>query len=201
MQTTIFPLASQLRVATSGNMFSTSFRVPTLDAYAISSVVVHLGALSVPAPLDWISGDTVTVTTEYDLHNIECHLTISYIGIRDYALLFPAVVSSTLKTRLGEFYSEMEVAFENSAWLSFILMTSAVIEGILFSKIGQDDTFEVLINKAHKKLLVSDSDKSLLHVMREYRNLVHAGRHAQPYVLRQHAMDSRVLVERLVRKE
>lgn len=200
MPTTLFALRDVIEQSQLGSEYTTKFRVPTLDAYAVSSVVVHLGALAAPWDVDCICEDVVSIQTPYKLDDLECNLTVNYIGFRDYALLFPSVSDASLKARLGQFYSELELSFDAGAWLTFMLMTGAVVEGILYSRIGRDATFELLIDEAHQTGLLSIADKNLLHTVRKYRNLVHASRHADSYVARLHAMDARVLVERLIRK-
>lgn len=200
MRTTIIALENGVCEELPNGEFKSTFRIPTLEAYAISNLIVHLGALSSPWPLDCLSQDNLILSTPYELNNMECSVTLYYIGIRDYSLLFPTVSPDTLQCRLGQFYSELEVTFESCSWLTFMLMAGAIVEGLLYSKSSTKDVLEKLIDDACTTGFLSTTEKTLLHKVRAYRNLVHANKHSTDYVLRKDAMDSRLLVDRLLHK-
>lgn len=131
---------------------------------------------------------------------MDSKLVIHYHGIRDYKLLFPFIVDTSLQERLGNFYREAEISFENSAWLSFMLMCGAIFEGMLFAKLGQGITFYSLINAARQINLIDADEESIMTQVRLYRNLVHAKKHSEPYVSRVYAMDARTTLDKLIKK-
>lgn len=199
MRTTFFTPTKIGSTSHEGNKFFHKYEAATLEAYACTHVVGHFGALTSPMALTSIQGSEINFELEYDLDDLEFNLTVHYLGIRDYALLFPNVLDPSLKKRLGLFYEEMEVCFENGAWLTYMLMAGAVLEGFLQSKLDRTAIFKDLIDAAQSQNLITTSDRTLLHKVRNYRNLVHANLHITPYVDRLDAMNSRVLVDRLVR--
>ncbi len=158
----------------------------------------HFGSLTSSLDASSIRGCNIHIETAYSLNNIEFGITVNHLGIKDYSLLFFSIENESLRKRLGNFYEEMETSFDNGIWLSFILMAGAVMEGLLLERIKEDLTFNKLINKAFQLELLSDSEKDLLHVVRKYRNLVHAANHNQLFIDRKHAMNSRVLVDKLI---
>ena len=173
--------------------------VPTLDAYAIEYVTFHLSGSTAFLGSSCIKNSELEIYTKSSLAPFECRCIVHYHGIRDYALLFPNVTQPVLKERLGKFYQEAESSFENSAWLTFMLMCGAIFEGILFSKIGENKTFEKLIEKASETKLIDDDAKLIMHNVRSYRNIVHANRINEPYVTRADAMDTRRLLEAIIK--
>ena len=176
------------------------FTIPTLPAFAIEYFTLQFGALSCfPGKEDSIQNDKLTVCPGYDLEGFDSKLVVHYHGIRDYKLLFPFVVDPSLQERLGNFYREAEITFENASWLSFMLMCGAIFEGILFAKLKQNKSFNDLISAASQQGLIDTHTKSIMTIVRCYRNLVHANRHTEPYVSRIDAMDTRITLDRLIK--
>lgn len=177
--------------------------IPTLPAFAIEYFTFQFEALSsFPDADDSISNDKLTIYTESELTGLDSKLVIHYHGIRDYKLLFPFIVNPSLQERLGNFYREAETSFENSAWLSFMLMCGAIFEGMLFAKLGQpnNSTFHQLIISARQNNLIDIDTDSKMNKVRVYRNLVHANRLSDPYVSRVDAMDIRTKLDKLIKK-
>lgn len=137
--------------------------------------------------------------------NDELILTIIYFGIRDYQLLFPWITNQDLKIRLGDFYREAEINFENGCWLSYALMCGALYEGILFAKFplrnsrGLFYTFKQLIDHAYNETCINIATKNLMDKTRDIRNLVHANNHVKPFVSRLEAMDMRTTMDSLIK--
>jgi hypothetical protein len=128
-------------------------------------------------------------------------LVIHFHGIRDHALLFPQVTEPQLKARLGAYYQEADVTFENGAWLSFVLMSAAIYEGLLAWKLQrQDDKFVRLIETARTGGIIDAREYNILNMARKHRNLVHASRYQEPWVERVTAMDMRTTLDGLIRK-
>lgn len=176
------------------------FTIPILPAFAVEYFTLQFGSLSCfPDKQDSIQKDKLTVFTGYSLDELDSKLVIHYHGIRDYNLLFPFVANSSLKERLGNFYREAEITFENASWLSFMLMCGAIFEGILFAKLGQDKSFNNLIRAASHKGLIDAHTESIMNTVRGYRNLVHANKHTDPYVSRMDAMDTRITLDKLIK--
>ena len=175
--------------------------VPTLDAYAVEYFAVQVGPLHcLEGSSDRIVGNVLHLRSAFDLKPHACTLLINFHGIRDYARLFPRCQSADMAIRLGQYYEEAEKCFEQAAWLSFALMCGAVFEGLLFSKVGEsDDRFESLIDRARAQGAVTDDEALVLHKVRGFRNLVHAKRVHESYVSRADAMDTRRVLDRLVK--
>jgi len=177
------------------------FTIPTLPAFAIEYFTLQFGDLSCfPSKEESIQNDKLTVCPEYNLDNFDSKLVIHYHGIRDYKLLFPFVDNTSLQERLGNFYREAEITFENASWLSFILLCGAIFEGILFSKLGQNKSFNELISTASQQDLIDTHTESVMNIVRRYRNLVHANKHTEPYVSRADAMDTRITLDKLIKE-
>ena len=175
--------------------------VPTLSAYAIEYSTLQLSGLTTFLHHSTLMDDKIEVHTKFRLEDKECKLVIHYHGIRDYALLFPSVKEVSLKNRLGEFYRETEFAFNEGIWLSFMLMCGGIFEGLLYSKIGKKLNFNQLIDLAHSSTLINDRAKNIMHNVRNYRNLVHANKHSAPYVSRVDAMDTRAVLDSLIKAQ
>jgi hypothetical protein len=176
------------------------FTIPTLSAFAIEYFTLQFGALSCfPSKEDSIQNDKLTVCLEYDLNGLDSKLVVHYHGIRDYKLLFPFVADTSLQERLGNFYREAEIAFENASWLSFMLMCGAIFEGILFAKLESEDSFHKLISTANQQGLIDTRTESIMNKVRGYRNLVHADNYTKPYVSRVDAMDTRITLDKLIK--
>ena len=127
-------------------------------------------------------------------------LAITYTGIRDYSLLFPHVKNEALRNRLGQFAEEADKAFDEAAWMSFVLMAGAVIEGMLMARFGKKLGFYDLINQAGDKGILSPEEQAQAHQVRDARNLVHAGRFEKPFVDRKLAMDTYIVYDRLLKR-
>ncbi|PZO37291.1 MAG: DUF4145 domain-containing protein [Pseudanabaena frigida] len=177
--------------------------ISTLPAFAIEYFTFQFGVLSsFPDGNDSIYNDKLTIHTESELTGLDSKLVIHYHGIRDYKLLFPFIVDASLQERLGNFYREAETSFENSAWLSFMLMCGAIFEGMLFAKLGQPNgsKFHQLITNARQSSLIDTGTESIMNKVRGYRNLVYANRHNDPYVSRIDVMDTRTTLDKLIKK-
>ncbi|MBW4443943.1 MAG: hypothetical protein KME10_22495 [Plectolyngbya sp. WJT66-NPBG17] len=204
MKSTIFELDTTASTCnykkSSHDVHIYEFTIPTLSAFAIEYFTLQFGALSCfPDKEDLIQNDKLTVQPGYSLDGMDCKLVIHYHGIRDYKLLFPFVTNSSLQERLGDFYREAEIAFENASWLSFMLMCGAVFEGILFAKLGQNKSFKDLITAAKQQGVIDTHTESIMTTVRGYRNLVHANRHTELYVSRIDAMDTRITLDKLIK--
>ena len=185
--------------------------VPTLSAYAVEH-----SEFTPPPNLDTgptvlyqdshyrIEGDNVFLAHPFctPFGGLEpCRLVIHYHGIRDYALLFPQITDQRLKERLGRFYEEAEVAFDNHAWLSFALMAGAVYEGLLGWRLkSTKKSFDELIQLSQKQGVLSQSESDVLHDARQNRNLIHADRSTEAWMTRARAMDMRLVMDRLIRQ-
>ena len=182
------------------------FLIPTLRAYAIEysefkfrggfndhkELVEGKGYDLVEDGLIWHGFFEPTFSEDY------YRLVIHYHGIKDYEALFPNVADKNLRTRLGQFYQEVETNFDNAGWLSYALMCGALYEGLLYSHLGKNLEFEKLIGRALTRELIDSKTASIMHTTRELRNLVHASRCVEPYVTRAQAMDMRSTMDRLI---
>lgn len=186
----------------------TVFKIPTLPAYSIIDHSLDSG--------DYSSYETgnhrATYSLEHDCIRIKGvknelyysgidRFVIHYAGVRDYSLLFPHIKEHSCRERLGQYAEEAELSFESGAWLSFMMMAGAVIEGLLDdctpSSYGQ---FKAIINKANEQGTISDTDAALCHQVREARNLIHASKHPKEYVTRTLAMDTYVFYDALIKR-
>ncbi len=187
------------------------FKIPLLPAYAIEYT-----EFSVPDQLNenqkrLIEGKNYFIENnkliwkyfEPPLFIVDAkyRLTVHHHGIRDYKLLFPYIENDILKQRLGDFYREAEIAFENAAWLSFALTCGAIYEGILFSISQKDSTFNILIKDAGKLGIIDEKESEIMHVVRKLRNLVHGNQYIQPYVSRLQAMDMRTVMNKIIKRD
>jgi hypothetical protein len=179
------------------------FTIPLLPAYAIEYFTIQIGALSTLPELDVdrIEDRYFFLTCDYELGDMSCFLVIHYHGIRDYALLFPTVSPIELQNRLGDFYREAEANFDSGAWLSFLLMCGALFEGFLYASTSKKgvNTFEELIDNAFDEDRIDLTTKDTMHSVRKFRNLVHAKLFQKQYVTRANAMDTRIVLDRLLR--
>jgi hypothetical protein len=130
-----------------------------------------------------------------------CELNIAYHGIRDYSLLFPKIVTTEpdRADRLGEFYKEAEACFEQGAWLSFALMSGAIFEHMLHHKLSKSEkTLSKLITAAKQQNLITAQEENIIEKIRNFRNVIHCNRLADPYITRSKAMDTKSLIDRLI---
>ena len=204
MKSTTFeldPAAPTTTYTQNGQDHIYTFQLPLIPAFAIEYFTLQFGAISTfPENTDTLQGDTLTVNPGYHLDGMDCRIVVFYHGIRDYSLLFPNVTPASLQTRLGEFYREADAAFDSAAWLTFMLMCGALFEGILFFRIGANQSFNDLIQTAATNGTIDAQTRAIMDTVRQYRNLVHANRHAQHYVSRADAMDTKIALDRLLRE-
>jgi len=81
------------------------------------------------------------------------------------------------------------------------LLSVAIYEGLLASRLGvTDGKLEKLIDQALGAKVIGTNEATILHHARELRNLVHAARHGDSYVQRADAMDTRTILDGLIRK-
>ena len=204
MKSTIFNLnvtaSTCVHKNPSDNVHIYEFTIPILPAFAVEYFTLQFGAISCfPDEQDSIQNDKLTVVPGYSLDELDSKLVIHYHGIRDYTLLFPFVTNNSLQERLGNFYREAEITFENASWLSFMLMCGAIFEGILFAKLGQNKSFNDLIRDASHQGLIDTHTVSIMDKVRGYRNLVHANKHTDQYVSRMDSMDTRITLDKLIK--
>ncbi|PWQ93125.1 DUF4145 domain-containing protein [Leucothrix arctica] len=177
-----------------------SIKVPTLSAYAVEYMTVNISGSTALLDNSTISNDKLIIhaTTESGLQRHDLMLFIHYHGIRKYDLLFPSIKEKELRVRLGEFYREAELAFDNTSWLTFLLMCGAIFEGILFSKIAENKPFNFLIKEASRLKIIRADEADIMNKVREYRNLVHANKFDKAYVSREDAMDTMRLLNSII---
>lgn len=205
MKSTIFYLdcnsPSCIENKISDNEYQYEFTIPILPAYAVEYFVIQIGALSYFQSKDErIQNDKLIVKSEYSFKDFNITVAIHYHGIRDYSLLFPWVGNNDLRKRLGEYYREAELNFDSGAWLSFALMSGAVFEGILHAKLNRNDKFQDLITGAYNSGLIDNQTQTIMNMVRDQRNLVHANKYATPYVTRTDAMDIRKILDKLIKE-
>ncbi|EKO3807806.1 hypothetical protein NTE05_005074 [Vibrio harveyi] len=200
MKSTVFILNANDATVTgsSGFDYTYVFEIDLLRAYAIEHYKIQIGALSAfPDTSDSLVDNKLTIQPGYELDDeLGCRLTIYHHGIRDYSLLFPTVTNLDLRERLGLYYQEAESAFESGSWLSFMLMSGALFEGMLHHKLGGNDQFASLISRIND---MSETDIALIQKIKNFRNLVHASRFNEPYVTRADAMDIKIILDRMLR--
>ena len=107
---------------------------------------------------------------------------------------------SSLAKRLGEFYEKSEKAFENGAWLSYALLCGGIFEGLLLDKKVAGNIFYDKIEEAEKQLIINDLQKQIMHTARKARNILHANKYNDPYIIRKDAMDIRTTMDVLIKE-
>ncbi|WP_290697452.1 hypothetical protein [Amphritea sp.] len=209
MKTTVFTLTDMTSemVDPQFQIFDGIFKVPSLPAYAV--LHHHLDydhsvfGESAEKPQFYIKYDVVRICRVPSLcvsFNKTATLTVSYSGIRDYAMLFPHIKNEGLQQRLGQFAEEAEKAFDACAWMSFVLMAGAVIEGLLVGRFGNNKNFKTLIQLANEAGVLGVDDLESIQEVREARNRVHAERFDEPFIERLLAMDVYVIFDRLLKR-
>lgn len=187
------------------------YEIPVLPAYAITHY--HIDALrssldgEVTFPPSSIVGSQVIipgadgVSFKYMYHAPV--LTIYHIGIRDYQLLFPDIGDVALRKRMGEFMEEADKTFSEGAWLSFVIMAGAVFEGRLADLLkNYGDGLGGLIKKIVKLEVMENSEVEVIESVKNYRNLVHAGKYiGDLYVTRNAAMTVRLMLDDYIKKD
>ncbi len=185
------------------------YNVSVLPAYAMLSYTIqgmradldgtHVGIESA------IVDDTVII---YGVNQVTRYLTpsdptlvIYYLGIRDYQKFFPHFDKQSLRERAAQFLEEADKTFEESSWLAFSMMAGAVFESLLLDVVDDNDaTFGRLINRAKDMDVFDSLELSALEIAKEARNMIHAGRHGDPYLTREKAMTVRLVLEQFLRK-
>lgn len=177
------------------------FIIPILPAFAIEYHTLQFGDLtSFPKYSDSIINNRLTIRLSYDLLDIDTYLIIHYHSVRNYELLFPFVLNSSQRKRLGLLYYEAETAFENGLWFSFIVMCAAVFEGILSIALNanRSSSFESLIEDAKNNNLIDVRTGSIIDMVRTYRNAIHIRRHNEPFITRTEAIDVKSVLDKLI---
>jgi hypothetical protein len=169
--------------------------IPTINAYSIEYITAILSGKILELSVDCVKEKCIEIFSRINLNEVEIKLQIYYHGIREFELLFPSVNNQKLRIRLGEFYKESELAFDNGAWLSFVLMSGSIFEGVLYSLINKNETFQKLIDQALSNGLITTYESNIMHKVRNFRNLVHSSRYDEPFVPRADAMDVKRLLE------
>lgn len=206
MRSTVFRFDSSTSNFThreSAGQHEYEFDIPILDAFAVEHFQVQflldngrlcIGKSTLRNRCLTIEGPALARMAEYEIT-----LTVHFHGIRDYSLLFPWVSEAKLRSRLGDFYREADAAFDSASWLSFSLMCGALFEGILYARTNTNDSFSNLIATAESSGDIDSDTAQIMHKVRGYRNLVHANRYNTAFVTRADAMDTRTVLDRLLR--
>lgn len=190
-----------------GTVVEQVFTLDVLPAYAIDHASLIVNGLHghIDGTYLAISGDKIVhrpganhVIIESDY---ECQLQIFYHGIRDYSLLFPRIAATDQNRaeRLGKYYQEAEVCFDDGAWLSFALMSGAIFEHMLYHKLsGSHDTLASLTQEAATNGVITQQDAAIIDNVRKFRNVIHCNKMNIAYITRAEAMDVKTLIDRLV---
>lgn len=186
-------------------------RVPILPAFAIEFTEFWVPDQLEKTQKHLVEGEDYSVDSDkltwkgfepaIFIRNPIYRLKVYHHGIRDYKLLFPHIEECELKQRLGDFYHEAEIAFENAAWLSFALMCGAVYEGVLFSIINNNKSFHKLIRDGIRLGVLDKNDSDIMDDTRKIRNIVHANKYERPYVSRLQALDMRTLLDKIIKRD
>jgi len=189
------------------------YRIPTLPAYAISHYTVNIEKISdelFSQYHDSYEGEYVHISglTELDEHRqayAKPTFQINYLGILDYKKLFPHFRSDSLRERAGQFMEEADKAFDNSAWMSFLMMAGAVVECVLFDLLKKSTaskaTFGQLTKDVKNISVLDENDVKTIFGMVEARNLIHAGRYETPFVGRKLAIKTRLTLDNLLKMD
>ncbi|SEQ75533.1 hypothetical protein SAMN03080615_02638 [Amphritea atlantica] len=209
MKTTVFQLVNptfEKELEVFGPQ-ETVFRIPTLPAYSIIDYSLD-GDYSPYESGNYravfsLEGDSIRIQGVQNklFRSGKDRFVIHYAGIRDYSLLFPHINESSCRVRLGQYAEEADMSFESGAWLSFMMMAGAVIEGLLDNCTpASADSFNKMIIKARQLEILSEEDETLCHKVKEARNLIHASKHPKEYVTRALAMDTYVFYDALIKR-
>lgn len=186
----------------------TVFKIPTLPAYSIIDHSLDSGDYS---PYETgnhqtiysLESDCIRIqgTKNWLSHSSKDRFVIHYAGIRDYSLLFPHIKEESSQVRLGQYAEEADTSFETGAWLSFMMMAGAVIEGLLDNCTpASANSFNQMIIKARQREILSEEDETLCHKVKEARNLIHLRKSDLAYVDRTLAMDTYVFYDALIKR-
>ncbi|MCJ2140271.1 hypothetical protein [Methylobacterium sp. E-066] len=208
MKTTHFNLTAQVPAVPSGTISppTQSFTVRSLDAYAISNAFVQVNGINnlVDGINSQIAGDTLTCN-DFKLQQPDnVVLQIYYHGIRDYSALFPTVKSTepARAIRMGAFYQEAENCFEQGAWISFMLMSAAIFEHLLYYKLGSPNNptaLSALNTRALNQGAITQNAHNIIKTTNNARNVIHCNRMADPDITRAQAMDAKTVIDELMR--
>ncbi|QSB09304.1 hypothetical protein [Lysinibacillus fusiformis] len=205
MRSSVFKIkASQIdetRIDETTQLNLWKIHIPILSAYSIEYITEHWDPLSGVLANECVNGNIIEYQTDFQKAEVaDLFMIIHYHGIKDYEALFPWIINDNLRKRIATFYEELESNFENGVWLSALLLSGAVLEGILAAKLGKmDKTLNDLITLAKERRLVNESDATLLTEIRKYRNIVHANKYRDEYVTKQKAMDVRSIIDRIIK--
>jgi len=179
-----------------------TINIPKLEAYSIEYYDFIINGLSGYDSCVEISNCDVIVTAKDHIlyEDDRYELIIYHHGIRDYEALFPYVTNKELKKRLADFYMDTEKCFESGAWLPFSLMCGGIFEGILISQGVLDNEFCNQIQVAESRGIISSEEATIMHNVRNNRNIVHANKYSNPYIKRKEAMDIRTVLDKLIDK-
>ncbi|MBY4678889.1 DUF4145 domain-containing protein [Marinobacterium arenosum] len=180
------------------------YEIPTLPAYSILAASLEFSdpffsEATSGNPDFAIDGNRLQVNPRQNYFGAQNRLIVHYAGIRDYSLLFPHIDTPALQQRLGQFAEEAEKAFDAGAWMSFVMMAGAVIEGLLSVQYHKRK-FHQLIDSAQDSGLLSERDAQRVHDVREARNTIHADRYQDPFVDRCLAMDIFQIYDQLIKR-
>ncbi|MBF0509223.1 MAG: hypothetical protein HQK57_09905 [Deltaproteobacteria bacterium] len=207
MNVTIFDLYPQQKpTASTGG--ETHFLIPTLPAYAIEYSVLQLNGVGgeIASEKYEINEEKIIIKAPLSLGQADrLRLVIYYLGIRDYALLFPQIKDLDLKKRMALFYRDAELAFENALWPCYAVMCGAIFQGILFTKLSESLSFarlpfQKLIEKAIDLGIIDTHTADVMEVVRNFRNVVHANKFEEPCINRADAMDIKLIMDKLIRE-
>ncbi len=185
-----------------GSLNLWEINIPILSAYSVEYISANLDSLSMVWPNECFVDNVIKFPTDFDKSEIKNFVVVvNYHGIKEYEALFPWIKEEKLINRIAKFYAELEKCYENEAWLPALLMSGAVIEGLLYAKLGyQQNILNDLITIAQNRNLVSVKDASILHGIRRYRNLVHANNYNESFVSRKEALEVKTVIDRIIKK-
>ena len=209
MKSKIFVLRTPIRIPDQMGSPEAEYRLPILPAYAIEYAELRVDAdfsgIEQAVLLEGrglvIDGEKV-IWTSYR-HGIlgeprPVTLIVNYHGIRSYDRLFPAVQQPERVERLARFYEEADKGFEEGAWLSFLVMSGAVFEGLLYDRLNAKLTYDELAKKALQENLVTQNEYRAIDQVRIYRNSIHLSREGEKYPTRADAMDVRKVLDDMI---
>ena len=198
-----------------------NIKIPSLSSYAIefSRLEVQNGITQFEG-IDYVikNNDILSLSDDFTSQD-KLHLVINYYGIKDYSNLFPFIVDTKLRERIGCFYSEAEKTFASESWLSFTLMCGAIFEGILFSSYHDKDLlyknnknhtcfksdkkqvqFYELTKKAFENEIIDKETKETINFVRTNRNLIHGDNFIDDYITREKAYEIKSTLDKTIWK-
>lgn len=144
-----------------GSLNSWEINIPILSAYSVEYISVTLDTDSIVWSNQYFTSNVIKFPTDSEKSEIgNFMIVIHYHAIKEYEALFPWIIEQKLVKRVAKFYSELERCYENEAWLPALLMSGAVIEGVLYAKLGYQQYYlSELITKAERNNLISASER------------------------------------------